>query len=164
MKRRNADPTSESEAQNRELSLAVIALMRRKNLSFKAAANEVGIDPKTVLRYAGSALRQKEKGGRYFAKPHDDIPRIVHAIVRGRGKTVVTVDDSRIASRIAEHMNAVRTFARRGDPSALESFKDESFQASEGTFYFEIDLDVLARLADAGQLVVEGLYRMTQGE
>jgi hypothetical protein len=138
--------------------------MRRDGLSLEEAASSQGIDAKTVLRYVGSALRQEEKGGRYLAKPHDHIPRTVQAIVRGGGKTVVTVDDSRIASRIAEHMNAVRTFARRGDPSALESFKDESFQASEGTFYFEIDLDVLARLADAGQLVVEGLYRMTQGE
>jgi hypothetical protein len=163
MKRRNADPTSESEAQNRELSLEVLALMRRKHLSFQAACNAVAIDSKTALRYVGSVLRKKEKGGRYFAKPHDDIPRTVHAIVRGKGKTVVTVDDSRIASRIAEHMNAVRAFARRGDTSALESFKGDSFQASEGTFYFETDLDVLARLGDAGQLVVERLYRTPHG-
>jgi hypothetical protein len=164
MKRRNAIPQNEREAQALEQSLAVLASMRRDDgLSLEAAASSQGIDPKTVLRYVGSALRQKETGGRYVAKPHDDFPRTVHAITREGGKTVVTVRDSRIASRIAEHMNAVRTFARRGDSSALESFKGESFQSSEGAFYFETDLDVLARLGDAGQLVVEGLYRVTHG-
>ena len=152
MKRRNADPSSENEVHNRELSLEVLALMRRKHLSFRTATKAVGIDPKTALRYVGSALRQKETNGRYFVTPHDNIPRTVHAIVRGGGKTAVTVDDSRIATRLAEHLNAVRAFARRGDSSALESFKEESFQASEGTFYFETDLGVLARLGDAGQL------------
>jgi hypothetical protein len=162
-KRRNAIPRNEREAQLLDQSLAALASMRRDGLSLDQTASSQGIDPKTVLRYVGSALRQEEKGGRYFAKPHDRIPRTVHAIVRGGGKTVVTVDDSRIASRIAEHLNAIRTFARRGDSSALESFKGESFEASQGTFYFETDLDALARLGDAGQLVVEGLYRVTHG-
>src|SRR5437016_2016535 len=116
MRHRNAVQRTEGEAQTRERALATLALMRRESLSLKTAADTVGIDPRTVLRYVGSAL-QLEPGGDYHPTPHDRIPRTLHFITP-RGPVAVTVRDSRTASRIAEYMNAVRTCIHTGDPSA----------------------------------------------
>jgi hypothetical protein len=60
-------------------------------------------------------------------------------------------------------MNAVRTFVNRGDSSAVEGFKGEFFWASGVIYEFVTDTDTLARLADAGVLAMEGLYRAVQG-
>ena len=56
---RDAIPQNETEAQSREQALAVLALMRREGLSLQGAANRVGIDPRTTLRYVGSALERE---------------------------------------------------------------------------------------------------------
>ena len=162
MRHRNARPRTEGEAQARERALATLALMRRENLSLEAAANAVGTDPRTVLRYVGSALRHEGPGGDYQAIPHDRIPRTLHFITAA-GPTEVTVHDSRTASRIAEHMNAVRTYLRTGDSSALKSFRGESFEAGGLNHQFVTDPDTLDKLADAGVLAMEGLYRVAHG-
>ena len=162
MKRRKINLGNETEAQNYELSLEVLSLMRRKHLSFDAACNAVGIDRKTALRFIGSELRQEESGGRYVVTPHDFLPRTVHFITTA-GTVPVTVMDSRTASRIAEHMNAVRAFTHRGDPSALGGFHGETFEAGGVTYEFVTDLTILTRLADADELGFDGLYRAVQG-
>jgi|SRR5205823_711144 len=162
MVRRNAKPHNEEESQTRERALAALALMRRERLTLKTAAETVGIDPRTVLRYVGSALRQTGPRGDYHAIPHDRIPRTLHFITAA-GPTEVTVHDSRTASRIAEHMNAVRTHVRTGDSSALESFRGESFEAGGVKHEFVTDPEILDKLADAGVLAMEGLYRVAHG-
>ena len=71
MRRHDAIPSNEREAQAREQSLATLALMRRKRLALTAAADEVGVDPKTVLRYVASALRQPKPGEDYEPTAYD---------------------------------------------------------------------------------------------
>src|ERR1022692_1964012 len=150
MERSNDDAKSEKEAQNREVSLAVLAVMRRKHLSFEAATDEVGIDRKTALRHIGSELRQVSPHGRYVPTPYDVLPRRLYFTTPG-GTIPITVHDSRIASRIGEHMNAIRAYRNYGDSSALESFRGETFEAEGGvTYEFVTDLATLHRLADAG--------------
>ena len=162
MKRRNATPTTEAEYQDHERSIAVLALMRRKGLSFEAACKAVGIDRKTALRYIGSELRQDGPRERYVATPHDHLPRTV-SFLTPEGAIWITVYDSRVASRSGEHLNAVKAFTHNGDSSALEGFKGESFEAGGVTYTFLTDLAALSILADAGELAVEGLYRAVQG-
>ena len=158
MRRKNAIPQNETEAEHRDLALAALALMRREEVSLTAAASTVGIDPKTVLRYVGSALRQERPNEDYRAIPHDSIPRTLHFITP-TGTVAVTVADSRIASRIGEHMNAVKALAQKGDSSALEGFRGESFEAEGVRYEFVTDVATLNRLADALELKIEGLYR-----
>src|SRR6266849_836622 len=107
MRKKDAVARTESEAEARERALATLALMRREDVALTTAANSVGIDPKTVLRYVGSALRQEAPRGDYRATPHDSIPRTLHFITT-TGTVPITVTDSRTASRISEHMNSVR--------------------------------------------------------
>ena len=122
----------------------------------------MGIDPRTVLRYVGSALEREGPYGEYRATPHDQIPRTLHFITP-EGTVAITVKDSRTASRIAEHMNAVRAFTHFGDLAPLDAFKGESFEADGITYTFVTDTAILSRLADAGVLSIEGLYRVVQG-
>jgi len=164
MKRRhNAIPRNERETQAKERGLAVLSLMRREGLRFRPAAKAVGVDPRTVWRYVGSALRQESPGRRISATEHDRISRPVNFITPA-GKQGGTVRDSRTASALGEHLNAVKTFiSNRGDSSALEKFEGKSFRVSDEVYQFVTDPDTLSKLADAGELVFEGLYRVAKG-
>ena len=73
------------------------------------------------------------------------------------------MDDSRTASRIAEYMNAVRALVRTGDSSALLNFKGEYFEAGGVRYEFVTDPEFLYKLGDAGELEIEGLYRVVHG-
>lgn len=141
MPRRNAIPRNEREAQARERALATLALMRR---------------------YVGSALWQRALRHRYKPTASDRLARTLN-VITPEGTQPVTVRDSRTASRIAEYMNAVRTYVNKGESSALERFRGQSFQAAGVRYTFVIDPNTLELLADAGVLSFEQLYRATQG-
>jgi hypothetical protein len=136
--------------------------MRREALSLQEAANRVGIDPRTVLRYVGSELRQDEPGGHYVATPYDHMPRTLHFFTRA-GTIPITVADSRIATRISEHTNAVKAYTHGGDSRSLEAFRGESFEVDGVRYEFLTDLEAISILADAGELAIDGLYRAVQG-
>ncbi len=162
MPRRNAIPRNEQQTQARERALATLALMRRKGLALAMAAKAERTSPRTVKRYVGSTLRQKGPRGRYRPRAYDRIPRTLH-VVTPQGTLPVTVRDSRTASRIAQYMNAVRTYVSTGDSSALNRFKGKTFQAGGKTYPFLTDPASLDRLADAGALAIEELYGAAHG-
>jgi hypothetical protein len=155
--RRNAVPRNEREAHARERALAVVASMRREGLSLRAAAKAEGTGPETVLRYARTALRKDGPGGRYRVAVSDRIARTI-AILTPQGEQVVTVRNSRDASRIGEYMNAVRAYAR-GDPSGLAQFQGKAIRTGGVTYPFVTEPWVLDDLARADALAVENLYR-----
>lgn len=162
MGRRNAIPRTEREAEARERALATLALMRRKGLALTTAAKAQETDPRTVRRYVGSALRQRALRQRYKPTASDRLARTLN-VITPEGTQPVTVRDSRTASRIAEYMNAVRTYVNKGELSALERFRGQSFQAAGVRYTFVTDPNTLELLADAGVLAFEQLYRATQG-
>jgi hypothetical protein len=155
--RRKSDRRSE----DRERALATLALMRRKRLPLREAAKFQDIDPSTVLFYARPALR-RGRSGDYWATPYDHIRRTLNFLT-SEGPVPVTVNDSRTATEIAEHMNAVRKYLSTGYSSALKRFQRKSVMTSQGILPFITDPRVLDRLADAGQLEFEQLYRATLG-
>jgi hypothetical protein len=137
--------------------------MRRNRLKLTPAARAVGIDSRTVWRYAGSALRQERPGGRIRPSDRDRIARTVN-FMTVEGKLTGTVRDSRTASALGEHLNAVKVFANTGDLSALEKFKGRSFRASGQVYRYVADRATLEKLADAGELgAFEGLYVAVKG-
>jgi hypothetical protein len=157
MRRRNAKPRRAYEAEERELALATVALMRREGIPLSKAARIQGVSPRTVLEFARPALRLG-RDGEYWALPYDHIPRTLNFWTSG-GTITVTVYDSRTATDIAEYMNAVRKYVRTGDTSGLERFKNKSFVADGRVRRFVTDPDVLDELADAGSLAgIESLY------
>lgn len=158
----NAIPRTEREAHARDRALAAVARMRRDNLSLRAAAKTEGTDPATVRRYAGSALKQARRGARFRVTAYDRIARTLN-LLTPQGTRAVTVRDSRTASRIAEYMNAIRTYVNTGDPSVLARFRGKSFRAGGVIHSFVTDPRTLDKLADAGVLAIEGLYRASNG-
>jgi hypothetical protein len=136
--------------------------MRRKGLALRTAARDEGTDPRTVLRYVGSALRQRGYRERYRPTAYDRLLRTLNVLTPS-GTVAVTVRASGTASRIAEYMNAVRTYVNKGELSALARFSGKSFRASGASYTFVTDPDTLERLADAGVMAIEQLYRATQG-
>ena len=162
MRRSNANPRTDREAHAKERSLAVLSLMRRERLSLKPAARMVGTNPTTVSRYAGSALRQERKGGRIRVAKFDRITRGV-TFLTSSGKRAGVVRDSRTASALGEHLNAVKVFVNDRDDTALSRFRGKHFRVSGQVYEFVTDRATLERLADAGELAVEGLYIAVKG-
>ena len=72
--------------------------------------------------------------------------------------------DSRLASRISQHLNAVRSLTYHGDASALDAFRGESFEINGIRYEFLTDTTALLDLADAGELEIERLYQAIQGD
>jgi hypothetical protein len=94
---------------------------------------------------------------------YDRIGRTVN-FMTPTGKQSGTVRESRTASALAEHLNAVKVFANTGDLSALKKFEGRTFRASGQLHQYVTDREILAKLADAGELgAFEGLYVAVKG-
>jgi hypothetical protein len=74
------------------------------------------------------------------------------------GPEVVTVRDSRTASLIAEHANAVAAYIERGDEGPLRRLRRRSIQLRGQPVVLSTDPVRLDRLAAGGELHYE-LYR-----
>ena len=74
------------------------------------------------------------------------------------GPREVTIRDSRTASLIAQHTNAVRTYLETGDERPLRKLRRKRIQVAGEEIELEIDPVRLDRLAAGGELHYE-LYR-----
>jgi hypothetical protein len=150
------DRRSNSNAESPELSLATLALMRRNRLPLKEAAKLRGTTPSAVLADVRPALR-RGRNGDYWATPYDHLRRTLNFLTP-HGPVPVTVNDSRIATEIAMHMNAVRAYLYDGDPSGLTRFRRKFVRSGRAAYPYITDTQVLDRLADAGEVAIDGLY------
>ncbi len=151
----NALPTPSREAYTR--SLHALSKMRSQGLSLYAAAKEVAVDPRTVVRWAKPALR-KQKSGRYVAKRSDQMLRVL-LLPSEAGAKEVAVRGSRAASEVAKYWTAVHEYLSTGDSSGLASFDGETVPLATGsTAAFLTDLESLEVLGSAGVLSFESLY------
>jgi hypothetical protein len=139
----------------RERALDVLALMRRQGLSLRGASDLARTDPRTVRRHAGQALRRG--GRRWAATPYDRIPREMTALTHD-GPVAVIVRDSRTASLLASHANAVARYVERGDEDALRPFRGRIVRIRGQPVALETDPTHLDRLARGAELSYE-LYR-----
>jgi hypothetical protein len=128
-----------------------------KRVSLRTAAREFGIDPRLVVKLGRSALR-KLKNGRYAARKTDRLLRVLSVLTVG-GKREVAVRDSRQASIIGSHWDAVQRFLQTGDDSAFRKFHGKKvIDASRKRHLLLTDLGELNRLGSAGVLSFESLY------
>ena len=147
---------STAQADARERALDVLHYMRHDGLSLRTAARAAGTTPRTVLKYAGAAVR-RTASGRYQATKGDRLARTLHFLTP-KGTVAVTVRGSRVASRIAQYSAAVDRFLTTGDWEALRPFAGKSLRVGRHTYPFITDRRVLARLGHAGELSFEDLY------
>lgn len=124
-------------------------------MSLSAAARFARTDPRTVRRYVGAALHKE--GGRYRPSPFDRMPRDM-TVLTPRGPEAVTVRDSRTASLLADHANAVAAYIETGDESRLGRLRRRTVRIRGQPVVLETDPVRLDRLAAGGELHYE-LYR-----
>jgi hypothetical protein len=133
--------------------------MRSKGLSLARAASEALTTPRTLEKYAGSALR-KRSSGRYEAKPSDRLTRSLRFLTPA-GQIAITVRSSRAASRIAGYWAAVDYYLRTGDTEHLHEFSGKSVRAGKEQFPFITDPRTVNRIASAGEVAFEDIYATT---
>jgi hypothetical protein len=134
-----------------------ISKKRTTKVSLQGAAREFGVSPKVLLQLAGSALRLG-RNGRYVAKPTDNLLRVL-VTTTPDGLKEIAVRDSRVASTIGSHSDAVQKYVRTGDSSSLKEFRHLKITDASGKpIELLTDTDELDRLASAGQLSFESLY------
>jgi len=155
--RRRNDPKSELA---RNSALEVLSLMRTKGLSLAKAAKQAHTTPKTVVRYAGAALR-KEPSGKYQASPFDRLARFLRFLTP-EGQIHITVRSSRTATKVSEYMAAVDHYLKTGDTARLAQFRGKSVRVGTLKFQFVTDPRILDRLAHAGEVAFEDLYAISR--
>jgi hypothetical protein len=140
----------------RDRALDALSRMRRQRLSLSSAARAAGTTPANVLRHAGAAIR-KSSHRTYIASSSDMLFRRMRMITND-GTQVVDVKNSRDASLIAQHFDAVGHFLDTGDDSRLKPFRGRSVKAGGKSYKFLTDLDDLERLGRAGEFSFESIY------
>src|SRR3989442_13870259 len=81
-----------------------ISRMRNDRVSLSRAAQEFGVDRRHIQRYGGRALR-KGRNGRYRAKKHDGLRRVLLILTR-HGVVEIGITDSDQASVLGEYWKA----------------------------------------------------------
>jgi hypothetical protein len=70
--------------------------------------------------------------------------------------------DAHEAAKLARYWNAVREYLNTGDDHELRRFRDQRLRTRQNTVLpFLTDLDILDRLAGAGEVNFEELYART---
>ena len=128
MRRPKANPTNRREMLARQRVLRALAEMRH-GVSISRAARENGVTPKTIKRYAGSALVQDRPGGRIRAAKSDRLVRYLQ-IPGPDGPVEITVRGSKAASEVAKYKAAVNQFLR-GDLNALKPWEGRRIAGNE---------------------------------
>ena len=129
----------------------------RAGASRRQAARKFDLDPRRVPQTARQALR-KLRNGRWVAKPHDRLLRVL-VIATRKGLREIGVRDSRQASLLGKYWTAVERYRDTGDASALREFRGKYIiDASGKRVRLLTDRRALDHLASAGVLSFETLY------
>jgi hypothetical protein len=139
-------------------ALEALSLMRGRGLPIKQAAKEVGTTVEAVLKYAGSALGRGARGG-YTPRPYDHLFRQLRALTPS-GVESIEVRDSRSASLLSRHANAVRRYLETGDTHLLREFRRKAVHSYKRGYRLLSDLDaeLIDQFAKAGEISYEDLY------
>jgi hypothetical protein len=104
-------------------ALEALSLMRSGSY-LSDAARAALTSPRTVKKYAGSAL-VREESGRYSVKASDRLSRRLRFLTSS-GQIAITVRGSKVASKIATYWAAVDQYLKTGDTERLTAFRGKS--------------------------------------
>jgi hypothetical protein len=149
--------SSSASAQAERRALKAVSLMR-KGLSRQKAASRAKTTPRTIQKYAKKVVRRRE--GTYHALPADQMRRPMRVLTE-QGVTVANVRSSNVASRLSKYWGAVDHYLRTGDRTRLRPYEGKRLRAGGHLLEFITDPDLLARLAEAGEVRFEDLYEAT---
>lgn len=135
----------------------VLTMMRADGASLQEASRESQIDPRTVVRRGGSALRKTTKG-RYAARATDRFLRVL-VVPTPKGLIDIAVRGSRDSSKLAKYWVAVQKYLQTGAAMDLQNFEGQSItDASSQRVALLTNLGELDRLGSAGVFSFESLY------
>lgn len=135
----------------------VISKLRSQKTSLRQTAREVGVDPRTVVRLGGSALK-KDSRGCYQAKKTDRLLRML-MVPTSEGASEIAVRDSRHATVLGEYWNAVHRYLATGDASGIKKFEGRQITDADGKHVALLtNLAELDRLGSAGVMTFESIY------
>lgn len=138
----------------------VVAKMRSEKVSLHQASKELGVDPRTVVKRGGTALR-KSATGRYEAKKSDRLLRVL-VTPAPDGLREIAVLGSGKASQVGGYWSAVQKYLQTGNASALKKYRGRKAQDANGKeILFITDLAELNRLGAAGTFSFESIYART---
>ncbi len=126
--RRTASPRNQREQEARTRALRALSAMRQ-GTSISKAARENGVTPRTVKRYAGSALVQDRPGGRIRATKNDKLVRYLQ-IPGPDGPRDITIPGSKTASEFANYKAAINRLLR-GDRNAMARWRGKKIAGIE---------------------------------
>lgn len=159
MRRRNAVPRTESQAEARNRALHVLARVRRGESLTKAARAE-HVKPTTVRKYLGTQFHQDAPGKRWKPTKSDRLTAYMN-VLTPLGPMTAPVRGSRERVRLGRYNVALRKW-RLGLPGAeaeLAAFEGQTV----GGRPLITDVKLLATLEDAGVLEFEELYGSLAG-
>jgi hypothetical protein len=140
--------------------VSVVSKMRTEKTSLEKAAREAGVSPRTVKRWAGSAL-QKRVSGKWVAKKSDTLLRVLK-VPMVDGPREIAVRGSAQAKLLAEYWNALQRYLQTGDDSKLKKYRGKSVRDANGVeIFLPTDRNLLQRLGFAGVLSFESMYGRT---
>lgn len=129
----------------RRTALNVISDVRTKGKSLSKACKDHNITAKTVLKTTNTF---KKTEGRWTAKKHDHISRVIKISENGRVISI-EINDSRIASLIGSYHNAVKKYLETGDNSLLKKYVGKTITDAKGTRHtLETDPEAIDTIAE----------------
>jgi hypothetical protein len=140
-----------TQRQARSRALNAVAQMRGRGMSLSEAARHAGTTPATVRRYVEPALTSR--GNRVVATGGDRLYRRM-VVLTPQGRQEVDLRGSRVASLVARHHDAVRSYIRTGDITPLAWFRGKKVGGVE----FATDPKDLETAAIRGDLDVDDIY------
>lgn len=150
------DPLSNVKEDAYRRVLDAIALKRRKPaMSLTRAAKSTGTTVRTIRRHAPSVI--EIRSGRLDVKATDRLRRLMRMLTP-KGEVQIETTNSRAASRISKHGNAVRRLVIAGDPKYLKPFVGKSVRSGGRVYEFVTDQTTLKRLERAGELHFLDVY------
>jgi hypothetical protein len=137
--------------------LRVIKRMRTEGVSLRKAASAEEVNPRTVTRLGGRALRKRSNRS-YSVTRRDSLLRVM-LMPTSHGLQEIAIRNSGQASLLGKYSAAVQQFTRTGDSTEIKQFRNKRIKDVNGVeFPLITDLNELRRLGSAGVLSFESLY------
>ena len=133
-------------------------MARNPSLALTEAARNRGVDPRTVQKHAGSALK-RDSSGRIKVRPTDRLRQTLHIAGAEPGKRVPVPTRNRPERRLLGRWMAALNAAGRGDFSKIRKFPRNQ---SVGGVKLPTNDSEIQQILDAlaeTEAPFEGLYR-----
>ena len=145
-------------AKTRDVERRVLRALRamRGGQSFSAAAKREKLKPETFRRHAGSALRRKHPGGRFYVTRTDSLRREM-TVQTESGPERLPLRGLKQARLVSAHANAMARF-NRGDLNALREFEGRTIRVGGRTVLLLTDPARLKEIGEADAYHPDSLY------